>query len=76
MKKVRVTGGAGFIGSHLCERLLLDQSIELLRCFDNLQTGNMNNISHLQKKNRFEFIDGDVINNEATGAIASDVVQI
>lgn len=76
MKKVLVTGGAGFIGSHLCDRLLLDQSIELVRCFDNLQTGSMNNISHLQQKNRFEFIDGDVIDNGATETCASDVDQI
>lgn len=44
-KKILVTGGAGFLGSHLCERLL-ESGNEIL-CVDNYFTGNKNNILHL-----------------------------
>lgn len=57
-KKILVTGGAGFIGSHLCERLLNDGH-EVL-CVDNLFTGNKDNILHLFKNPRFEFMRHDV----------------
>ncbi|MDZ4858259.1 MAG: UDP-glucuronic acid decarboxylase family protein [Candidatus Hydrogenedentes bacterium] len=54
-----ITGGAGFIGSHLCERLL-DRGEEVL-CLDNFFTGNKNNIEHLLQHPRFELIRHDVI---------------
>jgi len=54
-----VTGGAGFIGSHLCERLLADGD-EVL-CLDNFFTGRRQNISHLLGNNDFELIRHDVI---------------
>ena len=44
-KTAVVTGGAGFLGSHLCDRLLLE-GMKVV-CIDNLLTGNLNNISHL-----------------------------
>ncbi len=53
-----VTGGAGFIGSHLCERLL-DRGEEVL-CLDNFFTGNKRNIEHLLGNPRFELIRHDV----------------
>lgn len=53
-----VTGGAGFLGSHLCERLLL-QGHEVL-CVDNFLTGNKNNIAKLQSNPSFEFLRHDV----------------
>jgi len=56
--KVLVTGGAGFIGSFLCERLL-DEGNEVI-CLDNLSTGKKSNIEHLLKKQKFEFLDHDV----------------
>ena len=55
-----VAGGAGFIGSHLCDRLIADGFHVL--CFDNLQTGRAQNIAHLRRDSRFELIEGDVIN--------------
>lgn len=57
-KRILVTGGAGFIGSHLCERLL-DEGNDVI-CFDNLFTGQKDNIRHLMDNHRFEFIRGDV----------------
>lgn len=55
---VLVTGGAGFLGSHLCERLL-DEGNEVI-CIDNLFTGSKDNIRHLLDNDRFEFIRHDV----------------
>ena len=57
-KKILVTGGAGFIGSHLCQKLL-DQGHEII-CVDNLFTGSKQNIEPLLDNNRFEFIRHDV----------------
>jgi len=53
-----ITGGAGFIGSHLCERLV-DQGHEVL-CVDNFYTGNKDNIRHLLLRDNFELIRHDV----------------
>jgi len=60
IQRVLVTGGAGFIGSHLCERLL-EQGCEVL-AFDNLLTGKMDNIEHLLGHPRFSFQHYDVTN--------------
>lgn len=57
-KKALVTGGAGFIGSHLCERLLSEGYF--VYCVDNLYSGNQDNIKHLQGLNNFVFIVADV----------------
>ena len=57
-KRVLVTGGAGFLGSHLCDRLLA-AGHEVL-CVDNLFTGSKRNIEHLHGHPRFEFIRHDV----------------
>ncbi len=57
--RVLVTGGAGFLGSHLCE-YLLKQGMQVI-CMDNLITGSSDNIAHLYKKN-FLFIKHDVTN--------------
>ena len=57
-KRVLVTGGAGFIGSHLCERLLADGSDVL--CVDNFFTGTKDNIAHLVGNPHFELMRHDV----------------
>ena len=57
--RVLVTGGAGFIGSHLCERLLNDGCDVI--CMDNLFTGQKDNIRHLMNNPYFEFIRQDVL---------------
>ena len=58
---ILVTGGAGFLGSHLCERLLAKHGDKKILCLDNLQTGNMSNIQHFKDTNRFIFEKRDVI---------------
>ena len=57
-KRVLVTGGAGFLGSHLCDRLL-DAGHEVI-CLDNMYTGTKRNIDHLHANPRFEFMRHDV----------------
>ena len=58
MKRTVVTGGAGFLGSHLCERLLADgQEVIAL---DNFLTGTPSNIEHLMQNDRFRFIKADI----------------
>jgi dTDP-glucose 4,6-dehydratase len=58
MARILITGGAGFIGSHLCERFLADGD-EVI-CMDNLLTGAADNIAHLFADRRFSFIQQDV----------------
>jgi UDP-glucuronate decarboxylase len=58
MKKILVTGGAGFIGSHLCEKLA--QQGHHVLCVDNYFTGSRNNIKHLLAYNNFEVIRQDI----------------
>jgi dTDP-glucose 4,6-dehydratase len=60
MSRVLITGGAGFIGSHLCERFL-DDGHEVI-CMDNLITGSADNIAHLFPNSRFSFVPQDVTN--------------
>jgi dTDP-glucose 4,6-dehydratase len=55
-----VTGGAGFLGSHLCDRLLAEGWRVV--CMDNLLTGNMENVAHLFGEEGFEFVKHDVTN--------------
>jgi UDP-glucuronate decarboxylase len=58
MKRILITGGAGFIGSHLCERLL-NEGNEII-CLDNFFTGRKQNILHLMDNHRFELVRHDI----------------
>jgi UDP-glucuronate decarboxylase len=58
MKRILINGGAGFIGSHLCERLL-NEGNDII-CLDNFFTGSKNNILHLIGNPRFELVRHDV----------------
>lgn len=58
-QRILVTGGAGFIGSHLCEKLL-EQGNDVI-CMDNLFTGQKDNIRHLMNNSYFEFIRKDIL---------------
>ena len=59
-KRILITGGAGFIGSHLCERLL-NEGNEII-CLDNFFTGSKDNIRHLIGSSYFELVRHDIIN--------------
>lgn len=60
MKRILVTGGAGFVGSHLCERLLKEGN-EVI-CLDNYFTGSKKNIEHLMDNHYFEMVRHDITN--------------
>src|SRR6266496_4226624 len=58
MQRVVITGGAGFMGSHLCERFLGEGANVV--CVDNLITGHRENVAHLEGDPQFEFVHADV----------------
>lgn len=57
-KKILVTGGAGFLGSHLCERLLAEKHQVI--CLDNFFTGQKENVAHLLSHPKFQLVEHDV----------------
>ena len=59
MKRILVTGGAGFLGSHLCDKLINNGNH--VTCIDNLYTGNESNIQHLLGNDNFTFIKHDIV---------------
>jgi len=59
MKKILVTGGAGFLGSHLCARLVADGHHVV--CLDNFTTGDPQNVAALRSSGRFEVVEHDVV---------------
>jgi len=72
--RVLVTGGAGFIGSHLAERLLKDGHKVVV--VDNLSTGSLKNIEGFREKSKFDFVEGDIRNTVTMEALVeqSDVI--
>ena len=71
-KHIVVTGGAGFLGSHLCERLVREGN--RVTCIDNFQTGRRENVSALLTSGRFEIIEHDIV--APFGALISRVDEI
>ena len=71
-KRILVTGGAGFLGSHLCDRLI-DDGNEVI-CLDNFFTGARTNVAHLMDRRRFELVRGDV--NERTVMEVDEVYHL
>jgi len=73
---VLVAGGAGFLGSHLCDALLADGAHVV--CLDNFQTGRKQNLRHLEREPRFDLIDADIIHPLPTrlrsGRLAIDAI--
>jgi dTDP-glucose 4,6-dehydratase len=58
MKRVLITGAAGFLGSHLCDRFIAEGFYVI--AMDNLVTGDLRNIEHLRSNPNFEFLHHDV----------------
>jgi nucleoside-diphosphate-sugar epimerase len=73
MEKVLVTGGAGFIGSHLCE-YLLNKGYKIV-CLDNLITGSKRNIEPFLGNPNFEFIEADVTSGESVNQLINKSVN-
>ena len=68
--RILVTGGAGFIGSHLCDRLLHQGSS--VWCADNFHLGRKRNIAHLDGNNRFRFVEMDVLDRPSLDALFAE----
>jgi len=73
-KKILITGGAGFIGSHLAEKLL--QRGEEVFVIDNLSTGSLKNILHLKRNKNFHFTKGSVLDRKRMERLIKKVNQI
>lgn len=64
MKNILITGGAGFIGSNIVEKILNNENFKLIRILDNLSTGDLNNLSFIKDYKNVEFMHGDISNLE------------
>jgi UDP-glucose 4-epimerase len=69
--KILVTGGAGFIGSHLCERLILNgHEVTVL---DNLSTGRSSNLKHISSNSDFHLVEGSILDTQILNSLVRDV---
>ena len=59
-KRAIVAGGAGFVGCHLCRRLLAE-GYAVVTCVDNFQTGNLDNIARFRSEGRFRLVEHDIV---------------
>ena len=73
-KKILISGGAGFIGSHLAEKLLKDNKEVFV--VDNLSTGRLENIEHLKSNENFHFIEGSVLDEDLMKELIGKVEQV
>jgi UDP-glucose 4-epimerase len=72
--KILITGGAGFIGSHLCESLLADgHNVTII---DNLSTGKFSNISHLQSNSNFHYVIGSILDSVILEKLIAEADEI
>ena len=70
-KKILITGGAGFIGSNLCD-YFIEKNCEIV-CLDNFSTGKQENIDHLLNNKKFKFIEGDIRNLQTCKNACSEI---
>ena len=68
--RILVTGGAGFIGSHLCERLIKDG--HSVTAIDNYSTGRAENLVNLDKTDRFTLIKGSILDTSVLNPLVND----
>jgi UDP-glucuronate decarboxylase len=73
-RTILVAGGAGFVGSHLCA--FLPEQGHHVTCFDNLVTGQVQNIDKLRQIHRFNFVEGDVCESLATGTRFDEIYNL
>jgi UDP-N-acetylglucosamine 4-epimerase len=73
---VLITGGAGFIGSNICEKLLTMEEVGVVRVVDNLISSSKENISHLLQHKKFEFVEGDIRDFDLCRDITKDITTI
>ena len=74
MARILVTGGSGFIGSHICDRLTA-MGHEVV-CIDNLMTSKKDNISHLLNRDGFKFIEGDIRDTELMAEVLAGCTHV
>ncbi len=72
--RILITGGAGFIGSHLCERLL--ERGDSVTIIDDLSTGRFDNIRHLEENERFSWVIDSVLNEQTMAKLIDQVDQV
>lgn len=73
-KKILITGGAGFIGSHLCEKLLVEGNRVVV--IDNLSTGSRANIEPLLSHEKFTFVQNSILNKDVMALLIKDCDQV
>ncbi|HEY7810243.1 MAG TPA: UDP-glucuronic acid decarboxylase family protein [Allosphingosinicella sp.] len=73
-KKALVAGGAGFIGSHLIDALLAEGATVV--CLDSLLTGREQNLAHLERESRFDFVEGDIIDDLPASVARGDFTHV
>jgi UDP-N-acetylglucosamine 4-epimerase len=74
--KLLLTGGAGFIGSHILEAAVTDTRIEKIRVLDNLSAGFMRNIEPFLDNSKVEFVEGDIRNRETCAEVMKGITAV
>lgn len=73
---ILITGGAGFIGSHLVEKYINDNRVALVRVVDNLATGKLENIKEHLSHSKFEYVEGDICDWDLCMRVTKDIDKI